>query len=99
MLVVGLSSLALNVLLNGINLRLILNQFLFDIVQTVVDFRLENLVLFSVMSHAVVSNLFRKAIFVGFQESSDRSKAHLLFVELALQVVSFRELVLHIILH
>jgi hypothetical protein len=98
-LIVRLSSLALNVLLNGINLRLILNKFLFNIVQTVVNLRLQDLVFLGVMSHAVVSNLLRQAVFVGFQEGSDGSEANLLIVELALQVVSFGEFVLHVILH
>ena len=50
-LVVALCSLCFDVLLNRIDLRLVLNQLLLDVVQSVVDLALKNLVLFGVMLH------------------------------------------------
>jgi hypothetical protein len=56
-LIVALSSLRFNVLLDCVDLALILNQFLLDIIQPVVDFTLQDLVLFGVVLHGVESNL------------------------------------------
>ena len=60
-LVVRLCSLCLYVLLNGIDLRLILDEFLLNIVQSNVDVALKNLVLLGVVLHRVVSHLLREA--------------------------------------
>lgn len=98
-MVVALGSLRLNVLLDGVDLALVLDQLLLDVVQTVVDLRLKDLVLLGVVPHRVVSHLLRKPVFVRFQESPDRGQALLLSIELHLQVVSLRELVIHVVLH
>ena len=99
MLVVGLCSLGLNVLLDGINLGFILNQFLLDIVQTVIDFRLEDLILFGVMSHRMIGHLLRQAVFISLEEILDAIEADFLLIELSLKVISLGELVGHIIFH
>jgi len=99
MLVVGLSTLRLNVLLNGIDLRLVLNQFFLNVVQTVVDLRLENLILFGIVSHTVVSHLLRETVLIRFQEGANRGQPNLFVVELGLQVVGLCELVVHIVFH
>jgi hypothetical protein len=56
-LVVALCTLGLNILLNCINLRLVLDQLLLDVVQAVVDFALKDLVLLGVMLHRMERNL------------------------------------------
>lgn len=50
-LVVRLCTLRLDVLLDRIDLRLILDQLLLDIIQSVVDVALQDLVLLGVMLH------------------------------------------------
>jgi hypothetical protein len=50
-LVVRLCSFGLNVLLNGIDLRLVSNQLLLNVVKSVVDITLQYLVLLRVMLH------------------------------------------------
>ena len=64
MLVVALCTLRLDVLLDGVDLRLVLDQLLLDVVQAVVDFTLQNLVLLGVMLHRVEGNLLCKSILV-----------------------------------
>ena len=56
-LVIGLGALGLDVLLDGIDLRLVLNQLLLNVIQSVVDFRLQDLVLLGIVPHRVVSHL------------------------------------------
>ena len=57
MLIVALGSLGLNVLLDGIDLALILDKLLLNVVQPVVDLRLQNLVLLGVVLDRVESDL------------------------------------------
>jgi hypothetical protein len=47
----------------------------------------------------MICHLFRQTILIGLQERPDACEPHLLLVELALQVISLGELVLHVILH
>ena len=56
-LVVALCSLGLDVLLDGVDLGLVLDQLLLDVVESVVDLVAEDLVLLGVVLHGVVSHL------------------------------------------
>jgi hypothetical protein len=55
--VVRLRTLGLDVLLNRVDLALVANQTLFDLIEAVVDVRLQNLVLDRVMLDPVVGRL------------------------------------------
>lgn len=59
-LVVRFGALCFNILLNAVNLGLIADQALLDIVKSVVNIRLQNLVLAGVVLHSVVSSLLSK---------------------------------------
>jgi hypothetical protein len=98
-LVVGFCTFGLDVLLYGVDLRLVLNEFLLDVVEAVVDVALEDLVLLGVVFHRVVSHLFLQAGLVLGEEGADLSEPHLFPVEIHLQVVRPRELVSHLVLH
>ena len=63
-LVVALRPLRLDILLDRVNLRLILNQLLLDVVQPIVDLVLQNLVFHFVVVHRLVCDLLRKAVLV-----------------------------------
>ena len=66
MLVVGFSTFGLDVLLDGVDLRLVFDELLLNIVQSIVDLALKNLVLLGVMSHGVVCHLLGQTILVCF---------------------------------
>ena len=57
MLVVAFGALGLNVLLDGVDRRLILNKLLLDVVESVVDLVAKDLVLLGVVLHGVVGHL------------------------------------------
>ena len=99
MLIVALSAFTFDVLLNSIDLRLVLNELLFNIIEAVVDFTLQNLILLGVMLHVVVSDLLGQPIFIYLKELFDGTHSDLFIFELPLQVFSLCELVLHLILH
>ena len=71
MLIVGLSTLGLDVLLNGVNLTLVVDKLLLNIVQLDVDIRLEDLVLFGIVLHLLIGHLFVEAISIDIQEALD----------------------------
>lgn len=98
-LVVGFGSLGLDVLLNRVDLGLVLNEFLLDVVEPVVDVALEYLVLFGVVLHRVVRHLLLQAGLVLGEECADVGEADLFAVEVDLEVVGARELVGHLVLH
>lgn len=99
LLIVGLGALRLNVLLDSINLALVVDQLLLDVIQSVVDVRLQNLVLLRVVLHLMVSYLFVETDTIHVEETLDESKAHLLLFELILQIVCLREFIRHLVLH
>ena len=72
-LIVTLSAFSLNVLLNGIDLRLILDQLLLDVIESVVYVTLKDLVLRSVMLHRVIRHLLLETWLILRQESPDSS--------------------------
>ena len=74
-LIVALRSLRLDVLLDRIDLRLVLNQFLLDIVQPVVNLVLQDLVFHFVVIHRLVSDLLGQAILVHLQKLFDLAHA------------------------
>jgi hypothetical protein len=98
-LVVRLGPLGLDVLLNRVDLRLVLDQLLLDIIQPVVDVTLQYLILLGVMLHRVISHLLLQAGFVLSKEGSDLRESDLFPVEIDLEVVRARELVGHLVLH
>jgi len=98
-LVVGFCALGLYVLLDGVDLRLILDQLLLDVVQAVVDLGLENLVLLGVVLHRVVRNLLAEPISISIQEFLDLAKSYLFLIKLDFEIIGLGELVGHIILH
>lgn len=57
-LVVALGSFRFDILLDGVDLRLVLNQFLLDVIQPIVYVTLQNFVLFRVVLHRMETNLF-----------------------------------------
>ena len=99
LLVVSLSALGLDVLLDGIDLRLVLDEFLLDVIESIVNLTLQDLILLRVMLHLVIRDLLLKRIAVHIQEPLDKCEAHLLLLERGPQLVRLGELVVHLVLH
>ena len=72
LLIVGLGALGLNVLLDGIDLALVVNQLLLDVVQSIVDVGLQNLVLLRVVLHLMICDLLVETDTVHVEESLDK---------------------------
>ena len=70
-MVVSLGALRLNVLLDSINLALVVDELLLDVIQSVVDVRLQNLVLLRVVLHLMVGHLLVEADAVHVEEALD----------------------------
>jgi len=70
-LVVCFSALRLNVLLDGVNLRLVVNELLLNIIQSVEYLTLQNLVLRGIMLHRMISDLLAQVVLVDVEESFD----------------------------
>lgn len=98
-LVIRFCPLCFNVLLNCIDLRFILNEFLFNIIQAVVDITLQNLVLLGVVLHCMVSHLLLETRLILLKHSTYSCKAYLLTFEFNLKIVSLGELIVHFIFH
>lgn len=98
-LVVGFRSLRLDILLDGVDLRLILDQLLLDVIQSVIDVTLQYLVFLCIMLHRMISHLLLQARLVLGEERSDLSETHLFSIEVNLEVICASELVGHFILH
>ena len=71
MLVVCFSALGLNVLLNGVNLGLIVNELLLNIIQAVEYLTLQDLVLRGIMLHRMIGDLLAQVVLVDIEESLD----------------------------
>jgi len=98
-LVVRFCALGLNVLLDAVDLRLVADQTLLNVVQSVVDVGLQNLVLAGFVLHSVESGLLLQLALILFNHVFDQMHALLLLLELPSQVVDLAELVLHGVLH
>ena len=98
-LVVALRSLGLDVLLDGVDLRFIPDQTLLDLVEPVVNVRLEDLVLPGVVPHAVVSGLLLQLALVLLNQVLDQVESPLFLFEVAAEVGDLVELVEHLVLH
>jgi len=98
-LVVLLSALCLDVLLNGVDLRLIGYQSLLLLVESVVDVALKNLVLARVMFHRVVSCLLAKTYLILAYELLYIHKTLFLVLKFLAKLVSLWKLVLELVLH
>ena len=99
LLVVRLSTLGLNVLLNTINGRFILDQTFLNLIQSVVDLVLEDHVAASVVLHRVISRLLSDSSPVGTDLLANRLQALLLSLMGSLELIDSSELVGHFILH
>lgn len=80
-MIVRFRTLGLNVLLDSKDLRLILDKFLLNVIQAVVDFVLHDLVLLGVMLHGMVSHLLLQSWLVLLYHHLDRSQSNLLLFE------------------
>lgn len=98
-LVIGLGALGLDVLLDGVDLRLILDQLLLDVVQPVVDLVTKDLILLRIVLNGVQTNLLVQVDLVDLDKLSDSVQARLLALEVRLQLVGLRELVVHVVFH
>lgn len=61
-LVITLGPLGLNILLNGVDLALVLNEFLLDIIEPIVYLTLQYLILLCVVLHRVECHLLSQPI-------------------------------------
>lgn len=98
-LVIGLSALGLDVLLNGVDLRFVLDQLLLDVVQPVVNLVTKDLILLRIVLNGVQTNLLVQVDLVDLDKLSDSVQARLLALEVRLQLVGLRELVVHVVFH
>ena len=98
-LVVLLSALSLDVLLDGVDLRLVGYQSLLLLIESVVDVALKNLVLARVVLHRVVSRLFAQTYLILADELFDVHKPLLFKLKFLAELVSLWELVLELVLH
>ena len=78
---------------------LVLDEFLLDVVQSIVNLTLQDLILLRVMLHLMVSDLLLERVAVHIQEPLDQCEAHLLLLERGAQLVRLGELVVHLVLH
>ncbi len=98
-LIVRLSTLGFNILLNSIDRRLVLDQLLLNVIQPVVNITLKDLILLSIMLHRMKSDLLGEARLVLLQQGLDLCQSCLLLVKFYLQVISLSELIVHLIFH
>ena len=98
-LIVRLSTLGLDVLLDTINGGLVSNKALLDFVESVIDLVLKNHVTASIVLHSVVSRLLGDTGTVGTNLTTNRHKSLLFSFVLSLQIIDAGELVCHLILH
>lgn len=99
LLVVRLSTLGLNILLDTIDGRFILDQTFLDLIQSIVDLVLEDHVAASVVLHRVISRLLGDSSPVGTHLLANRLQALLLGLVGSLELIDSGELVRHFILH
>jgi hypothetical protein len=98
-LIIGLSTFCLNVLLYGVDLRLILDELLLDVIESVVDVALQDLILSSVMLHRVISHLLLQTGLVLREHGSDGRESNFFPVEFDLEVICAGKLIRHLVLH
>ena len=98
-MIVRLGTLGLDVLLDGVNLRLVRGQDLLDIVESLVDVVLEDHISASVMLHSVIGGLLRQSHLVPADKLTDIQEFLLLSFMLCLQLAYLGELILHLIAH
>jgi hypothetical protein len=98
-LIVLLGTLSLDVLLDGVDLRLVGYQSLLLLVKPVVDVALKNLVLSCVVFHRMVRRLLAKSYLILADELFDVHKPLLFKLEILAKLVSLWKLVLEFVLH
>lgn len=99
MLIITFSTFTFNILLNSIDLRLILDEFLFNVIKSVVDLTLQDLVLLCIVFHGMISDLFGETILILLKEFFDSTKSMFLFFKLTHQVIGLRKFIRHVIFH
>ena len=97
--VVRLRAFRLDVLLNRVDLALVANQAFLDLVEPVVDVRLQNLVLDRVVLDPVVGRLVNQLSLVLADQAADHNDALLLLFKVLTKLVEPAELVLHFVFH
>lgn len=99
MLVVALSTLGFNILLDTVNSRLVLNELFLDVVEAVVYFTLQDLIFLGVVLHGVEGYLLGQTSLVDLQEFFNFLHSELLLLKLCLQFVCSREFIMNIVVH
>ena len=97
--VVLLGAFSLDVLLDGVDLGLVGYQSLLLFVEAVVDVALQNLVLTRVVLHRVEGRLLAQAHLIVADHLLDGRELSFLFLELLVELVCLRELVLDFVFH
>ena len=98
-LIIRLSSLSLDILLYGIYLRLVDDELLFNFIELVVDLILKNKILFSIVTHCVVSGLLGETMFILLDKFLDDNKSCFLLLESSFKLICLCKLVCHFIFH
>ena len=98
-LIVRLSALRFNVLLNSVNLRLVHDQLLLNVIELVVDVTLQDKVLLGVMTHGVVRGLLWETMLVRCDKLLDSGKSCFFFSKLSFKFIGFCKLIGHFVLH
>jgi len=80
-------------------LGLIADQALFNLIETVVNITLQNLILAGVMTNTMVIRLLLQVLLVLADELTDDLESLLLLLELLLKLIDLSEFVLHLVLH
>jgi hypothetical protein len=94
-----LGTLGFDVLLNGVDLRLVGDEALLGLVEPVVNVALDDLVFASIVAHCVVGRLLGETVLVHSDELLDVHQALLIVFKLLGQVVGRWEFVQHFVLH
>ena len=99
LVVVGVGTSCLDILVDSIDLGLVGDETFLDVVESTVYFGLVELVLLSVVFHAVVCNLLSKAVLVLKYHLLDNNQSFLLVLEFFGNLIGLGELVSNIVLH
>jgi len=99
LVVVGVGTARFNVLVDSVDLRFVSNEALLDLVQTAVDFTLVQLILLSIVLHAVICHLLCEAVFVSENELLNNYQALLLVFEVFSDLIGSCKLIGNVIFH
>ena len=99
LLIVRLGAFSLNILLDAVDSRLVGDQTLLNLVETVVDLVLEDHITAGIVLHRVVSSLLSNTSSIRADLLADRSETNFLILVVSCEIVKAGELVRHLILH